>query len=184
VLLRKTRSVIFLGLLFFFLVVNIYGDEWAKITKPYKIGPISDIGIGVDTDEDEHIFAAGDSGSNVLWYWNETYERWDESNSIEDYWHKRVVIEGHDPDAGWTLVHGTSTTLAGPYRTTNGLDNWTRRVSGLSNLNNLHALAVNQRSSDLEDAFVGGEGNSGNDYKKLYVWVYVVRTFLTEPVLS
>ncbi len=152
------------------LIWEVGATEWERVTKPYKIGPISEISVGYDDQENQYIFAAGDQGSDTLWVTTNGGHDWDRSNSVSGYWHTRVVIQETDFEAGWTIVQGNSSSEAGPYRTTNGGDSWSRKAAGLSAPNALYALVADQGSSDLSTAFVGGEGTSENSYQRLLKW--------------
>ena len=147
---------------------EICATEWVRVAKPYKIGPVSEISIGFDALNVQYIFAAGDSGSNKLWMTTNGGQDWEVSHNESGYWHTRVVIEKSDFNAGWTLLQGTSSTDAGPYRTTDGGDNWARKAVGIDSPNKLRALAA--VGGDLKIAYVGGEGDSDNNFERLYKW--------------
>lgn len=164
----------------FFSYSHADDGRWEKIdVSYYRLGKIEEISIGHvgDSESQRIIFAA--SASDSCWLWKSTNDGvdWERNHYVEDnHFHTRVVIQETDFDqdgVGWTLVpsdDGNSDDLAGPYRTINGATTWDLQDedSDLDNFKKLHALAVDQSSTDLETAFIGGEGNSGNLYKRLY----------------
>jgi len=155
-----------------------YDGKWEKIDVPaYRIGTIAEITIGYNPSDQRIILAASASDSGWLWMSTNDGQSWIRNHYVQgERFHTRVVIQEDDFDeygAGWTLVasqSGNTDQYAGPYRTVNGAANWVLKAddADLDNFKMLYALAADQSSASLQAAFIGGEGNSQNSYKRLF----------------
>lgn len=142
---------------------------WQKVSSPYVLGQTEELSIG-HYGGTRYIFAADTSEFGTLWMTTDNGQWWDRSHDLEGHYHPRVVIQENDFQFGWTIARNSGGTddFAGPYRTTNRGEQWNLRDTGLEDSKRIYALDADQSSTDMDVAYIGCIGVSGNNFKKLF----------------
>jgi hypothetical protein len=162
----RRSLIVLLGLL---LVISSsalgWDGRWELLSQAHYLGRLRDIDVGYNGTT-RYIFAVDGNLNGHIWLSVNDGQNWIQRTSIPGHRFNRIAVQETGSRYGWALVpseDGFSDAGAGPYLTTNYGNAWNLRPGDLGELETsklLYALVADQRSTNLQIAFVGGDGNS------------------------
>jgi photosystem II stability/assembly factor-like uncharacterized protein len=144
---------------------------WERVGSPSRLTTFYDISV-CNINSIQWVFAAESSGTSYIWRSNDNGATWVPRRSqVVDHYYKQIIMRPSNDQYGygWALVPGYTDgdNSAGPYRTTNSGEIWTRSYYQAQHSKRFECLAVDPSDLNFETAYMGTHTMPPSDATKL-----------------